>query len=235
MASPSPRKRSWTRWIVGGVVLVLVLVVGGPFVYIHFIEGPAPAKLSLSTATTPPTAAKGTTAPLAGTWKIGPGSTAGYRVKETLFGQSNTAVGRTSSVTGSMTIAATTVTKASFSVDMNSVKSDRDQRDGYFRGRIMDTTDFPTATFVLTSPINLAPIPKNGVIKSYPATGKLTLHGTTKTVTIPLATKRTGDVIEVQGILSITFSDYGVNNPSGGPAQVGNTGQLEFLLELQPS
>jgi polyisoprenoid-binding protein YceI len=88
---------------------------------------------------------------------------------------------------------------------------------------------------VLTSPINLAPVPKNGVIKSYSATGKLTLHGTTKTVTIPLTTRRTGNVIQVQGILSITFADYGVNNPSGGPAQVGNTGQLEFLLQLQPS
>jgi len=234
-SAPNPKTRSWLRWVIGGVIVLVLLVVGGPFVYIHFIEGPAPAKLSLSTATTPPTVAKSTAAPLAGTWKIGPGSTAGYRVKETLFGQSNTAVGRTSSVTGSMTIAGTSVTKAAFTVDMNSVKSDRSQRDGFFRGRIMDTTDFPTSTFVLTSPISLAPVPKNGVIKSYSATGKLTLHGTTKTVTIPLTTKRTGNVIEVQGILSITFSDYGVNNPSGGPAQVGNTGQMEFLLELQPS
>jgi polyisoprenoid-binding protein YceI len=234
-SSPPPKRRSWLRWVVGGIVVVVVLVVVGPFVYIHFIEGPAPAKLSLSTTTEPKTASTGTSAPLAGTWKIGSGSTAGYRVKENLFGQSNTAVGRTNGVTGSMTIAGTTVTKAAFTVDMTSVKSDRSIRDDQFQGRIMDTASYPTATFTLTQPISLAPVPKDGVIKSYSATGNLTLHGTTKSVTIPLTAKRTDNVIAVQGILPITFSDYHVDNPSGGPASVGNVGQMEFVLQLQPS
>ena len=246
MASPTPKKRSWLRWVIGGVVVVIVLVVGGPFVYIHFIEGPAPAKLSLSTTTTPSTTtgsagtsgATGSTTsdvPLAGTWKVGSGSTAGYRVKEDLFGQHATAVGRTNKVTGSMTITGTTLTTASFTVDMTSVTSDRSQRDGQFQGRIMDTSDFPTSTFVLSSPINLAPVPKDGTIKVYSATGKLTLHGTTKTVTIPLNTQRIGNVIRVQGLFPITFSDYNIDNPSGGPASVGNSGQMEFLIQLQPS
>jgi len=136
MASATPKKRSWLRWVIGGVVVVLVLVVGGPFVYIHFIQSDPPAKLSLSTTTTPSTTAgsAGSTsastagAPLAGTWKVGSGSTAGYRVKEVLFGQSTTAVGRTSDVTGTMTIAGTTVSNASFSVDMTTVESDQNGR-----------------------------------------------------------------------------------------------------------
>ena len=33
-----PEDRAGLRWIVGGIVVVVVLVVGGPFVYIHFIE-----------------------------------------------------------------------------------------------------------------------------------------------------------------------------------------------------
>jgi polyisoprenoid-binding protein YceI len=234
-SSPPPKRRSWLRWVVGGIVVVVVLVVVGPFVYIHFIEGPAPKKLSLTTTTEPKTASTGTSTPLAGTWKIGTGSVAGYRVKENLFGQSNTAVGRTNGVTGSMTIAGTTVTKAAFTVDMTSVKSDRSIRDDQFQGRIMDTATYPTATFALTSPISLAPVPKDGVIKNYSATGNLTLHGTTKSVTIPLTAKRTDNVIAVQGILPITFSDYHVDNPSGGPASVGNVGQMEFVLQLQPS
>ena len=61
MATPTPQKRSWLRWVIGGVVVVLVLVVGGPFVYIHFIEGDPPPKLSLSTATTPTTSGRRTT------------------------------------------------------------------------------------------------------------------------------------------------------------------------------
>jgi polyisoprenoid-binding protein YceI len=231
----SAQRRSWPRWLIGGVVLVVVLVVGGPFVYIHFIEGPAPAKLSLSTTAAPNTTSSGARAPLAGTWKIGTGSTAGYRVRETLFGQHNTAVGRTNSVTGTMTIAGTKVTSASFTVDMASVTSDRSERDGQFQGRIMDTADYPTATFVLTDPIELAPIPKDGTITSYAATGKLTLHGTSRTVTIPLTAKRVANMIDVQGIVTVTFADYHIDNPSGGPASVGNSGQLEFLLALRPS
>ena len=45
------------KWIIGGVVVALLLVVGGPFVYFNFVEGKAPAKLSISTATVPTTAA----------------------------------------------------------------------------------------------------------------------------------------------------------------------------------
>ena len=54
-------------------------------------------------------------------------------------------------------------------------------------------------------------------------------------MTIPLKTRRTGDVIGVQGITTITFSDYGIDNPSGGPASVGDSGQLEFVVQLRPS
>ena len=250
MASPTPKKRSWLRWVIGGVVVALVLLVGGPFVYIHFIQDDPPPKLSLSDLPTPSTTtgsgtnssttaagngATGTPAALSGTYTIGSGSRAGYRVKETLLGQDTRAVGRTSDVTGTMTIAENKVTKASFSVDMTTVASDKGGRDGQFQGRIMNTSEFPTATFELTTPIDLAPVPAEGVVAKYAATGKLMLHGTTKTVTIPLETKRVGDVIQVQGILSINFPDYGIDNPSGGPASVGDVGQMEFLLQLQPS
>src|ERR1700680_4365645 len=47
-----PLGRRWTRWVIGAVVVVLVAVVGGPFVYIHFIEGKAPAPLTLSSGPT---------------------------------------------------------------------------------------------------------------------------------------------------------------------------------------
>jgi polyisoprenoid-binding protein YceI len=115
---------------------------------------------------------------------------------------------------------------------MTKVSSNRSQRDDQFQGRIMDTADFPTATFTLTSPIDLGTVPANGVKITPKATGKLTLHGTTKTVTVSLTAERTGNVIQVSGSVPITFSDYSIGNPSGGPASVGNTGTLEFLLVL---
>ena len=222
------------KWIIGIVVTALVIVVVGPFVYFHFIQGKAPAKLSLATTAVPTTVAGTVDAPLAGTWKIAGSSTVRYRVKETLFGQSATAVGSTTKVTGSMTVAGTNMTKAAFTVDMTTVTSPRSQRDEQFQGRIMDTSQYPTGTFTLTSPVSLAPVPKDGVTATYSAKGNLMLHGTTKDATLTITARRVGNVIQVQGDTPITFSDYNIDNPSGGPASVGNSGTLEFVLQFQP-
>ncbi|MCU1455228.1 MAG: YceI family protein [Acidimicrobiales bacterium] len=230
-------KRRWARALVGLVIVVAVLAVGGPYVYIHFIEGKAPAPLALSSGSA--ATASGTTASCAsggaapavdGAWKAACGSTAGYRVKETLLGQSTTAVGRTTAITGTMTITGSTVDAASFSVDMTQVSSDRSQRDGQFQGRIMDTAQFPTATFRLTSPIALGSLPAPGVPVSAKATGELMLHGTKRSVTFDVKAQRSGSTIQVNGSIPITFADWGINNPSAGPAITGDTGTLEFLL-----
>ena len=167
-----------------------------------------------------------------GTWKISTGSLAGYRIKETLFGQSNTAVGRTSAITGSITITGTEVGAGQFTVDMTKVKSDESERDNQFQGRIMDTASFPTSTFVLTQPIQLGTIPAAGTTITETATGKLTLHGTTKAVTFPVQARHNGTTISVSGSIPIVFADYGIDNPSGGPATTSNNGILEFLLNF---
>jgi len=231
----SPKRRKPMRWIVAAIVLAVLLVVGGPFVYFHFIQSDPPPKLSLDTTPVPSSVAGTARAPLAGRWKIATASLARYRVTETLFGQSGTAVGTTNRVTGSLTIVDTSVTAATFSVDMTSVKSDESTRDGQFQNRIMDTADFPTATFTLSSPIDLAPVPADGAQKTYSAHGKFQLHGTTKDVTFTLTARRAANVIQVQGDEPIAFSDYNIGNPSGGPASVGNSGQLEFVLQFQPA
>ncbi len=56
---------------------------------------------------------------------------------------------------------------------MTTVKSDRSQRDGQFQGRIMDTSQFPTGTFTLTSPVELAPVPKDNVEADYTGHGQV--------------------------------------------------------------
>jgi polyisoprenoid-binding protein YceI len=219
-----------------GIPLLLVLAfVAGPYVYIHFVEGPAPKKLSFTTRTT---RASATTAPgtatttLDGAWKLTTGSEVGYRVGEVLFGQSTTAVGRTSSVTGTLTVAATTVPSATFTADMTTVSSDRSQRDNQFKGRVMNTSQYPTSTFSLTTPIDLATIPGDLVQVKVSATGQLTLHGTTRSVTFPLTARRNGNTIEVNGTIPVKFADYNIPNPSFGPATTDDHGELEFLLSF---
>jgi polyisoprenoid-binding protein YceI len=235
----SPKRKRLT--IVGAIVgVVLLVAVVAPFVYIHFFAGSTPAKLSLSsgdggggsgTTSTVPAAA----APLAGVWKVGNGSTAGYRVDEVLFGQTTTAVGRTTDVTGSMTIAGTTVTGANFTVDMTTITSNKSQRDQQFQGPIMDTAQFPHATFVTTAPIALGSVPADGKTITVQATGKLTLHGQTKTITTPLQAERTGNTIKVLASIPVKFSDYGIANPSQSFVTTQDHGTVEVLLVLTPT
>jgi polyisoprenoid-binding protein YceI len=219
------RPRHWKRWLLVGGAVLIVLVVGGPFVYFHFIEGPAPAPLHLSTVKP-----SGAGVDVDGTWTVSANSTAGYRVQEILFGQSNTAVGRTSAVTGRMTIAGTEVSAVTVTVDLTKVRSDAGQRDGQFQGRIMDTASHPTAAFALTSPIALPSVPPVGRPITVLGTGTLSLHGTTRPVTVTLSAQRTAHAIQVSGSIPVQFSDYGIPNPSFGPASTGDSGQIEFLL-----
>jgi polyisoprenoid-binding protein YceI len=243
------RGRRWALWLTGGVVLVAALAVGGTFFYIHVVSGPAPASLSLKPVSPAATAsAAGTSSPsssasaapgagaLAGTWKVGTGSVVGYRVKEVLLGQDNIAVGRTSSVSGTLTISGTRATAGSFTVQMATITSDQSQRDTQFRGRIMDTARFPTGTLRLTSPIELAPLPASGVVKTYRAAGELTLHGTTRPVSFALKAERAAAGLEISGSIPIQFSDYGIANPSFGSfVTTASNGQLEFLIKFARS
>jgi hypothetical protein len=68
-------------WLAGAAAAVVVLAVGGTFVYIHFISGPAPATLGLKSGSSPAGAgspsAPGGTSSVAGTWKVSTGSVVG--------------------------------------------------------------------------------------------------------------------------------------------------------------
>jgi len=234
-------EKKWRRLIVvvvSAVVVVVLAAVLGPYIYIHFIEGPAPAKLELPGSSATATTSKGSaTSPssssLDGTWNVGSGSLAGYRVQEVLVGQNATAVGRTSKVWGSVTIAGTTVTKGSFTVDMASVVSDQSQRNARFDGPIMDVSQFPTAMLTLSAPIDLGTIPADGVVEHYNTVGDLDMHGVTKSVSFPVTAERVGSGIDVLADIPITFSDWNIANPSiGGFVTTANSGTLEVLLHL---
>jgi polyisoprenoid-binding protein YceI len=248
-------RRYW-KWVLGAVVAVAVLVPVGTFVYIHFVEGDAPAPLTLqsssagqsaTSSTTATTAAAGATSTTGATTTTTAGgagaviyqptsaSVVGYRVKETLFGQSNEAVGRTSSITGQLSLDGATVSAVDLTVNMKTVKSDQSQRDGQFNNRIMETSKYPTATFKLTQPLVLSNVPSDSTVVNAKATGDLTLHGVTKSVTFDLTAQRDGANIKVNGTIPVVFADYKIANPSAGPATTGDNGVLEFLVVFEKS
>jgi polyisoprenoid-binding protein YceI len=225
-------RRRW-RWIVAAVVAVVALAIAAPFVYIHFVEGPAPAKLALPTAQSTAAGTTSETADVAGTYQVGSGSQVGYRVTEVLIGQNSTAVGRTTKISGSVTISGAKVTAATFTVDMASVESDQSERNAQFDGRIMDVAKYPTASLKPTQPIPLGTIPPLGSKVKYTATGELTMHGTTRTVTFPLAVERRAGAIYALADIPIVFSEWNIANPSiGGFVTTDSSGTLEALVVL---
>jgi polyisoprenoid-binding protein YceI len=233
-------KHRLRNWLITGIVVVVVLAVGGPFVYIHFIEGPAPAKLTLpnnktstSSRSAPSSASEGGTEQLDGTWNVGAGSVVGYRVGEVLIGQNSTAVGRTPKVWGSLTVDGGSVTRGTFTVNMATVTSDQSERNAQFDGRIMDVSTYPTAEFVMAKPILLGTALSTGAARHYPAAGRLTMHGVTKLINFKVSMELSGNGAYVLAEIPIVFANWDISNPSvGGFVTTQNSGTLEVLLHL---
>jgi polyisoprenoid-binding protein YceI len=188
---------------------------------------------SASTAPQSSVVAAETATGIDGTWNIKDGSEVGYRVDESINGFDTTANGRTQSITGSMVAAGTTITEGQFTVDMATFKSDESRRDGQFNGRVMEVDTFPTSTFVLTAPIDFVAIPADGGTVNATATGDLTLHGTTKSVTFDVQGTFKNSLIGVLGQIPVVFADWEIPNPSTGTISTEDNGLLEFVLVLQ--
>lgn len=168
---------------------------------------------------------------LDGEWVVAEGSEVGYRIPEQLAGVDTEAVGRGTDIAGSFTVADAEVTEACIVVEVASITSDESMRDGQFRGRIMQTDQYPTATFAVTEPIAVDQLPEvGGDPITVTVTGDLTLRGVTNEVTFE-AQVQAGDAgIGVLGAIPVVFADYDIPDPSGGPARVGDEGTLELLV-----
>jgi polyisoprenoid-binding protein YceI len=216
-----------------GLVVLAALGVGGWYL---FIRDEAPE------LTLPPRQGRQqavTASELAGPWVTSSTSVAGYRVREKLASlpAQSDAVGRTNAIAGVVTLVANgqslSATVASFDVDVTTLKSDRDRRDRAIQTQGLETDRFPKALFALTAPVAVPQAALDGGRATVQATGNLTLHGQTKSVTIPLEVQLNEGRIEVDGQHTFPFSDFGMEAPSvGGVVTVEDDATLEFTLIL---
>lgn len=220
--------------VAGALVLGAAAAIAGPIVYRDLIVGEADAAPTVTAAPSASSSgdASSEASDLSGSWAVADGSFAGYRVDEVLNGTDVTVTGRTSDVTGTLTVDGLTLTDASFEVDVASIATDSGNRDEYFRSNAMRVDQFPTATFVLTEPITVAAAPVVGEVQTVQATGELTLAGVTKTVTVELQAVLNGETGQVAGSIPITFADFGVEAPNLGFVSVEPDGFVEFSLEI---
>jgi len=117
-------------------------------------------------------------------------------------------------------------------VDLTKVASDQTRRDAQFQDRIMQTSQYPTATFTLKDPIDLGKLATAAGKRTVNAHGVLALHGTSKNVTVQLTVARSGATLTVNGQVPVIFADYGIDNPSFGFVRTEDAGTIEILVHL---
>jgi polyisoprenoid-binding protein YceI len=229
------------RWIPAVLGASVVIVVGGALIlYFAVFSSSSPKKLSLSTPNpaTPIAAAK-----IPGQWTVVPASsTVGYRVREKLFAlpAPSDAVGRTSAVTGGITLQDSgghlLAKDANFSADVTTLKSDQSRRDNYIKNQGLESNQFPKATFASTADITIPDPAQQGQPAQATVVGNLNIHGVSHSVTIPLKIQLSGSQIQVVGSIAFPFSEFNMTPPSiGGFVSVTDNATLEFSLILSHS
>jgi polyisoprenoid-binding protein YceI len=236
--TPTRRGRHVLRWI--ALTIAIPTLVGGFGLWWLVLRHHAPAAVSLGRATAG-VSGQGATSDVSGTWKVdrtitnadGTATFAGFRVNENLVGVgATTVVGRSPAVDGTVTVDGTTITAAQFTVDLTAITSNDSRRDPRIQDAL-DTSRYPTATFVLTDPIDVGSVPAQGQQISVAATGDLTIHGVTRHVTVDLQAQLENNVLVVVGSAPVTFSDFGVKAPSAPiVASVDDHGTIELQLYL---
>ena len=237
--------------IVLSVLVIAAIAVGGFIAYDQVLRGDAVAALTLpastptATATAEPSAASSTASGepatstgVAGKWTVATGSQAGYRVRERLANlpAESDAIGRTSDVSGSITVEANgdgaRLTGGTLTVDTTTITSDESRRDNRLRSEGLQTDQFPTATFTVTQPVEVPAAALQGTASDIVLTGDLTLHGVTKSVQIPGQAQLVGDTMQVAGSLTFPLSDFEISPPNVGGfiLSIAEEGTLEFLV-----
>jgi polyisoprenoid-binding protein YceI len=168
------------------------------------------------------------------------GNEARYRIREQLVGLDlpNDAVGATTDVSGGIAFDASgkLVPAASkFVVNVGSLKSDKDRRDGYVRGRILETSRFPTVELTPTAIRGLTlPLPASGS-KTFQIVGDLTVHGVTKPTTWTVNATFDKGRISGAAATSFLFSDFGLDQPRVPVVlSVADSIKLEYAFSLVP-
>ncbi len=142
-------------------------------------------------------------------------SSASYRVREQLASLSfpSDAIGKTQDVTGNMALNPDGTINTSVSkivVNLASLQSDRSMRDNFLRRAVLQTDQYPDATFVPTKITGLNPLTASGQV-SFQVTGNLTIKDVTKPVTWDITGSVQGG--QATGVATTTFTFEYFNLP----------------------
>ncbi len=207
----------------------------------------SPAASSATTApgaTTAPTTAASTSAAAstlaAKNYRLVKGqSSAWYLAPEKLASlpTSSVAKGTTTNVTGEFHVTASgldTAKPTTFTVDLSSLKSDQDRRDGRVQSAL-ETNKFKSAVFTAKTLTGMT-----GTFTAAEVTmtlaGTMNLHGVQKDITWDLKVKQDGDILSILGTTKFKYSDFAITKPDiGGFVSVEDEVTLQVQLYAAPA
>lgn len=142
--------------------------------------------------------------------------------------------GRFGDFSGSIGYDAANLAASSFSgtIQVKSIDTGNERRDGHLRNAdFFDAENYPTITFESTEVTSTEE-------NTLSVKGKLTMHGTTKEVTLPIEILGTGTnprngkaQIGLEANFSVLCSDYGVNSWERFSAVLGDEVRIQVLIE----
>ena len=161
-----------------------------------------------------------------------------YRVREQLVGFDlpNDAIGKSTAVTGVIAIddAGQIIRDASrFVIDAATFASDRDRRDNYVRGRLLETTQYPSVVFVPTESRGITLPPSGAASSTFDLIGDLTVRGVTRPTTWRVTTTVSNDQVSGSATTKFAFADFQMAKPQvRSVLSVADTIALEYDFRL---
>ncbi len=145
-------------------------------------------------------------------------SEARYRVREQLagFDLPNDAVGVTKDLSGLLTLSPEGLVRSEeseFRIQLGSLTTDSERRDGYVQRRTLEVEDHPEALLVPREFVGLpSPLPEEGEV-TFQLVGDLSLHGETHPTTWQVTAQFTANSITGLATTSFTFDTFGIAVP----------------------
>lgn len=167
-------------------------------------------------------------------------SEARYRVQEQLAGFDfpNDAVGKTKAISGALflgTDLAIDSRRSEFRVQLTSLTTDNERRDGYVRRRTLEAEEYPEAVLVPLRFVGLeSPLPESGSA-TFRLEGNLTLHGVTQPIVWEVMANFSPDAISGLATTVFPFDTFGIAKPSVARVlSVADEIRLELEFKLIP-
>jgi polyisoprenoid-binding protein YceI len=150
----------------------------------------------------------------------------------------NDAVGRTSAVTGGITVdeaGRVVAGESRFVIDMRELQSDSDRRDNFVRRNTLQTGAHPHVQFVPTSLDGVSfPLPAAGELQ-FRMRGDLTVRGVTRPVSWAVTATIVNGALRGEARTQFTFADFDITKPRvASVLSVDDDIRLEYSFFLVP-